>query len=63
MKKFSVSNIDWKIAFLAAVFTCVLFAYKNLADKKALEKKEADKLCIEKWETFIKSSLFCGSCA
>ena len=48
MKKFSVSNIDWKIAFLAAVFTCVLFAYKNLADKKALEQKEADKLCVEK---------------
>lgn len=46
MKKFD--NFDWKVAFLAAVFTCVLFAYKNLADKKALEQKETNKLCIEK---------------
>ena len=48
MKKFNAHSIDWKIAFLAAIFTCVLFAYKDLADKKAFEQKEADKLCVEK---------------
>lgn len=48
MKKFNAHSIDWKIAFLAAIFTCVLFAYKNLADKKALEEKEINKLCNKK---------------